>query len=349
MREQATKWIVRLVSFAIAALLLFLALRGVDLAEVWLALKAANYWWAIPLAGITVLSHWLRSIRWRILLESLPERSANSRPISTWNTFISIMIGYMSNYAGPRIGEFIRTGNVAQREKIPFTSVLGTVFVERVLDMVAFGLFLLTIPLVFSRKTAELWHLLTAPLWAFYEETSPIWILIAGIMLVVAVLIFVILAPRISRNPNSKVFQIVAQFRNGMVSLLHTGKPLKMTLLTVTMWMCYGLMAYLPFVLLGLDSTYQIGPIDAWGIMLIGSLGVIIPSPGGIGTFHFVTIQSLAILFAMPSTDAATYALLVHTGQMLLYLLLGTLGILYLGSLPNQLGAPKQKEAASND
>jgi len=345
MRELTTKWLVRIGSFGFAGLLLFLALRGVDLEEVWTALKSAQYWWMVPLAFITLLSHWIRAVRWKMLLEVLPERTAQSPPISTWNTFISIMIGYMANYAGPRLGEVIRTGNVARRAKLPFTGVLGTVFVERILDMVAFGLALLTIPFIFQSQSAELWSLLTTPTISFLANTAIGWIVAVIALIVGTLAISGFIVVRAARNPKSRLIRIIGQFRGGFLSLTRTGKPYKMTLLTVAMWLCYGLMAYMPFILLGQDVTYGIGPVQAWGIMLIGALGVVVPSPGGIGTFHFVTIQSLGLLFAMPGTDAATYALLAHSGQMLFYLLVGSIGILYLGTVvPKSLSTLKKNQ-----
>jgi uncharacterized protein (TIRG00374 family) len=332
MRELTAKWLARIGSFGLAGLLLFLALRGVDLDEVWTALKSAQYWWMVPLAFITLLSHWIRAVRWKMLLEVLPERTPQSPPISTWNTFNSIMIGYMANYAGPRLGEVIRTGNVATRTKLPFTGVLGTVFVERVLDMAAFGIALLSIPFIFQSQTAELWHLLTTPTLSFLSNTATGWIVAAIAMTLTLMVLIAVVVIRAARNPKSRLIRFLRQFRGGLLSLTRTGKPYKMTFLTIAMWLCYGLMAYIPFILLGLDVTYGIGPVQAWGIMLIGALGVIVPSPGGIGTFHFVTIQSLIMLFSMESTEAATYALLAHSGQMLFYLLVGSIGILYLGS-----------------
>ena len=121
-------------------------------------------------------------------------------------------------------------------------------------------------------------------------------------------------------------------FRQGFLSLARTGRAGRIVLQTLAMWICYGFMAWLPFVLLGQNDLFGIGPFAAWGIMLIGAVGVIIPSPGGIGTYHFITIQSLSLLFAMPQEAAASYALLTHTGQMLLYIVSGFLGMLFLGA-----------------
>ena len=55
MQTGTKKWLIRGGSFAIAGLLLFLALRGVDLRQVGTALVHANYWWVIPIVAITLL------------------------------------------------------------------------------------------------------------------------------------------------------------------------------------------------------------------------------------------------------------------------------------------------------
>ena len=220
MREVTTRWLIRLGSFGLAALLLFFALKGVDLSLVWEALKSAHYWWMVPLVLVTLGSHWIRAIRWKMFLEVLPDRKPNQPPISTWNTFISTMIGYMANYAGPRLGEVIRTGNVANREKIPFTSVLGTVFVERLLDMVAFGIALATIPFVFPSQTVDLWDLLTTPTLQLINNANPIVVVsILGVVLLVLIVLGFVLY-RAAHNPASRLMRFVRQFKSGLFSLM---------------------------------------------------------------------------------------------------------------------------------
>ena len=336
--ETKSSWLVRLGSFCIAALLLYLGLRGVDLEAVWQSLTQSNWWWMIPIVGITVISHWLRTVRWILLLEASPSSESSDltdqtrTPISTWHTFLAVMVGYMANYAGPRLGELIRTGYVSKRQNIPFSTVLGTVVVERSLDMLAFGIALLSVPLVFSSQIAALFDLLVQPLTQWLADTST---LALAFSILGITLLFVLggwfLWKGIGAN-GSRIKRFASQFRGGVLSIFHTGKTGLLVLQTISMWLCYGLMAYLPFLLLDQANLFNIGPMQAWGIMLIGAIGVIIPSPGGIGTFHYITIQALGLLFAMPQTDAATYAILAHSGQMLLYLLLGFFGFLILGS-----------------
>jgi hypothetical protein len=253
-------------------------------------------------------------------------------PVSRTNAYASVMVGYMANYAGPRLGEIIRTANVAKQEKRPFSTVLGTVVVERLVDMATFALLLLTVPLIFADQIGELWSLLSAPLSEWMASTSSVVLISTSVLFVLAVLVGLWFLVRGFNDPSSQLGALAERFREGMLSLVRTGKPVQILAHTLAMWVCYGFMAWLPFILLGQHIDFDIGPIAAWGIMLIGAFGVIIPSPGGIGTYHFITIQSLALLFNMPQTEAATYALLTHTGQMMIYIVAGFIGILFMGN-----------------
>lgn len=344
MAGRAKDRIIQVGSFLVAGLLLWLALRGVDFAAVAASLAEANYWWLIPIVLVTLLSHWFRALRWSLFLDvttpsnpdstivTIADVKAPLSPVSRSNAFASVMVGYMANYAGPRLGEIIRTANVARQENRPFSTVLGTVVVERMLDMVTFGVLLLTLPLVFADQLGSLWTLLSAPMSEWLSATSTV--MLAGLALMAAAgagfgMWFLI---RGFQSPSSRLAGIAERFREGILSLVRTGRAVEIVLYTLVMWACYGLMAWLPFILLGQHASFGIGPIAAWGLMLIGAFGVIIPSPGGIGTYHFITIQSLALLFSMPQADAATYALLTHTGQMIIYIAAGFFGFLFMGS-----------------
>jgi hypothetical protein len=97
------------------------------------------------------------------------------------------------------------------------------------------------------------------------------------------------------------------------------------------MWGGYVLMAYWPFVMLGTAEPYAITLVDAWALMAIGALGIVVPSPGGVGSYHFITTEALIILFGMPRADAATYAVLTHAAQFVLFVAGGLLCLLWQG------------------
>jgi uncharacterized protein (TIRG00374 family) len=324
--KRARTWVIRAGSFALAAVLLWLALRNADFAAVGTALKQANWWWLPPAVAVTYLSHWLRAERWCLMMDSLP---GQSRRTSRTIAFLSLMVGYMANYAGPRVGELIRTGNVAAHEKIPFSTLLGTVVVERLLDVILLGTGLLLLPLIYGDELQTLIQALGRPLGTVSTTT---WLVLSGLALVGAGLAFWLLVLRRSSG-ESRLGRLIQTFRAGLLSVLRTGRTGMLILQSVAMWACYVFMAWVPFAMLHMADF---SAIDALGIMLIGSIGVAIPAPGGIGTYHFITVQALSLLYLVPETDAATYALLTHTGQMVMYVVAGFFGILYLGNRPSR-------------
>lgn len=333
-RSPKERW-VHAASILLAAFLLWLALRGVNWEVLSSTFMRADYRWLLPILFVTLLSHWLRALRWALFLDTVPAvgrvGAGSPPPVSRRNTFVSVMVGYMANYAGPRLGEVIRTANVARQEKRSFSAVLGTVVAERAVDMLTFGLCLATIPLIYADQLLPLWALLTEPV-ASWLTATPAWILWgAGLGASVLGLSAWYLVWK-GLSGGSRLAALADRFRTGLLSVLRTGRTVQVVLMTLAIWICYGFMAWLPFLMLGQGGPFGIGPVDAWGLMLIGAVGVIIPSPGGIGTYHFITIQALALLYGMPQTDAASYALLTHTGQMLLYVAVGFAGMLFLGA-----------------
>jgi hypothetical protein len=66
--------------------------------------------------------------------------------------------------------------------------------------------------------------------------------------------------------------------------------------------------------------------------MAIGALGILVPSPGGIGSYHYITEQALVHLYGVPAAEALTYAVLTHGAQLVFYTLAGGVAVLYQGT-----------------
>jgi glycosyltransferase 2 family protein len=321
-------------SFGAAGALLYLALRGVNLDRVAQDLRSANYWWVVPVVAVTLLSHWLRAWRWTMLLAEIkdpsPRRSRHrpTRRVTLVGAFGAIMVGYLANYAAPRLGEVVRATNVSTRYGQRFGSVFGTVFTERVLDMATFGIALLTLPLVFAGRLDVIISLLVTPLMDWLGSISPL-IPVGAFALMAGVGYGVYRWLRSGHG--ARIASALGSFRDGLTTISRTRRWPAIVSSTIAMWLCYGLMAFLPFVMIGLQDVYDVSLVDAWGIMLLGSIGVILPSPGGFGSYHYITIQSLVLLFAFPQEAAASYAILTHTGQLLIYVVTGVIVILGMG------------------
>jgi glycosyltransferase 2 family protein len=329
--------LVQIGSFVLAGVLLYLALSGVDFAEIGRALRQADYRWLAPLAAVLMLSHWLRAWRWKLLLDALPEAGADERkPLSTGRAFSAVMIGYMTNYAAPRLGEVVRSANLATRERLPFSSVFGTVVVERLLDVIMLLLALGLTALLFLEEAVTFNELFIAPL---AEQTGGLsFLALVAVAVGVAVLLVYIFRQKlirasfVERTWARRVRPVMVSFRDGLRTLVRSPQRAALVGTSIAMWLCYAVAAHLPFVLLRIAEPYDLNLLDSWAIMVIGSLGVVVPSPGGTGSYHYITIQTLVHLFGVGEADAATYAVLVHAAQLLLYVAIGCLCLLLQGA-----------------
>lgn len=309
-----------LASLALGGVLLWLALRNADLQAVGQALAEGAWGWMVPFVFLGLASVVIRAWRWGLLIESLPEQTT---PVPLRLTSASVVIGYLVNYAAPRLGEVARTANVARRSSATFSGVLGTVVAERVLDVIGLALALASVAVLFGDRVRSLLTDAAANIAAMIASIPP-WMLVAAALGVIAVLIG---AGLLLRRGRGRMTDILASFRDGLASVVRTGRPGAVVVSTVALWGCYGLMADLPLRLLGLDASYGLGFLEAWAVMAIGGIGMALPSPGGTGSFHYATVQALTLLFGVAVTPAATYALLVHAAGVVFYCVLGLVAL----------------------
>ncbi len=247
------------------------------------------------------------------------------------------MIGYMVNYAAPRLGEVARTANLSARSRIGFSSLFGTVVVERILDVVVLAAGIVSVFVLLIDRLGTIDELFVAPL-ANQLGRIPalgVGLVTAGVGLLVLFLFRRLLrddASSTSRFWSRRAVPILTSFRDGLATLLRSRERTALAVGTVAMWFFYLLMAYVPFLMLDMVGTYDISLLDAWSIMILGAIGVVIPSPGGTGSYHYITIQTLVYLFAVSPEAAATYAVLSHAAQLVLYVIAGAVCLVLQGS-----------------
>ncbi len=325
-------------SFLLAGVLLYLALRGIDLREVLGALRRADYTWLLPLVAVALLSHLIRAWRWRILIRALPEVKARERELpSIGAAFASLIIGYMVNYAAPRLGEVARAANLTARTRIAFSSVFGTVVVDRILDVVVLGLGLLSVFALLSDRIATLDSLFIEPI---ATQLGRVPALAIGVAIVAIGILVVLVFRQVLRRSDGasssfwaeRAAPLFTSFKSGILTVVRSKDRVGLVVCTILIWMFYLLMAHLPFMMLGMDEAFGISLLDSWSIMLLGAIGVVIPSPGGTGSYHYITIQTLVYLFAVDGESAATYAVLTHAAQLVLYVIVGAVCLMLQGS-----------------
>ena len=342
-------------SLILAVLLLYLALRGVDTDAMADALRTANYAWIPILVAVMLLSSLVRAWRWQLLIEALPE-IAGAQPGNTKTDvdtprlpgikpiFYSVIIGYMVNFAVPRLGEVARTANLSAHSRLRFSSLLGTVVTERILDVVVLGAGLGSVFLLLTGRAAILGDILIAPIAAQLDRIPlPAMVLLAVAIALAAFLLYRFLSgmsgsPRktdVSSGEHSlkpRLAAAFAAFREGMATILRSPRKQRIVWSTAVMWFLYLLMAYIPFLMLNTAGIYNLSLLDGWIIMIFGTVGILVPLPGGTGSYHYITIQALVYLFAFSHEAAATYAVLCHAAQLVLHVSVGGICVVLQGS-----------------
>ncbi len=348
MPQRLKSLLVQVGSFVLGGGLLWLALRNVDFPALGEALRHANYWYLLPLALLLLGSHVLRAWRWQMLLEGLPDAEGRVRHVSLKTAFYSLMIGYMVNYAAPRLGEVARTANLSSQSRLPFSGVFGTVVVERLLDVLVLALGLIAAFVILADRTAAV-----APLFAPVADLladPPVawWIVIAvgvGVLVGMAVL-FRTLLQRSARAESlaARVVATLQSFRDGLASVVRAPRRLGIIVTTLGIWAAYLLVTFLPLRMFGIES---LGLIDTWVLLMVGTVGMSVPSPGGVGSYHFATIRTLEVLFGIATASATAYAVFSHAAQLVLYTAVGLLCLLLQGKSFRALRAETARPTAA--
>ncbi len=337
--------------FVLAALLLYLAFRGTDFGEIWAAFAQADYRWLVPVVVVLLGSHVLRAWRWQILLRALPESELDGHDPRLRPAFYSLMIGYMVNYAAPRLGEVARTANMASRSRLSFSSVFGTVVAERVLDIFMLMFAMISVVVLLADRLVAVEDLLLSP----FESGNLWWMIGIGALIVLVIVLLVMVFRRLLQHRPDLPFlrwttamkPLYDSFVDGFATIRRSPQRWMIVAITLGMWFCYALAAHIPFVMLHMEDQFAISLLDSWSIMVLGTLGIVVPSPGGTGSYHYITVETLVRLFDVARSPAASYAFLTHAAQLVLYVITGGICMLLQASRPSDFLSHDKDNAAT--
>lgn len=284
----------------------------------------ADWLWIMMVLLAFVVSNFSRAIRWNMLLRPLGYRPKFR------NAFWTIMLGYFANLGLPRMGEVVRAGMMARYEKIPAEKVMGTVVVDRMVDVISL---LLIIGLTFLLEFDRLWGALAANMGGGDSGGSKLWIL--GLLLGLggaAVVLFWIYRRRFLRFALvRRLLKILEGFAEGLKTVRSLDRPGLFVFHSVVIWLMYYLMTYMCFF--AFEPTSHLGPTAGLLVFVFGAFGILIPSPGGMGTYHFLIMEALAI-YGISYLEAFSFAnICFFSIQIFCNILLGLLALLLLPQL----------------
>ncbi|MDP2209970.1 MAG: lysylphosphatidylglycerol synthase transmembrane domain-containing protein [Bacteroidota bacterium] len=298
---------------------LYFAFRGTDFGKLYEILLGANYWWALAMFPILLLSHAIRAWRWRYLLAPV------KKDLKFQNLFSALIIGYMMNNILPRAGELVRPYAISKSENISRSAAFATVVVERIFDIISFMFLIALIPAVYSGPLTEIFPWL--------EETGMWLTSVSFIFLGVFIFLMIrrdivmrilqILTRRLSEKKAKLVDHIVHSFLDGFLFFKERKNYFVIFVTSILVWGLYIMMMYVAFNAFGLVENNNLDLAAALVVQAISSIGILIPTPGAIGPYHYFTIQTLTKLYGIEYTVAASYATVTHA--------VGFIGITLLG------------------
>ena len=298
--------------------------------DIIIAIRNANFWWVALAIPLGILSHFLRAIRWKMLIETMGYKPRNS------NMFFAVMIGYFSNLALPRLGEVSRCTILTKYEDIPFDKSFGTVITERAFDMIVFiALFFFVIIYQADRLSdffnKEIYGLIENKL--HLNNLNSLLVIIVIVLIILFFTLFLFFWNKIQTNKIFiKVKEIILGFVEGLKSLTKVKNLWLFGFYTFSIWSLYLAMAYIVFF--SIPASSGLGIDAGLAVLVFGSIAIMIVQ-GGIGIYPEFVSKTL-FLFQVVKTQGLALGWLIWTSQNLTIVVVGIISLILLPILNNR-------------
>ncbi len=316
-----------LVSIVLTIAFLALFLRSFDLGAAWASLRGSNAALLIAAVLLNLLAYPIRAWRWRHLLAPIRER------IGLYNLTSTTVIGFMVTFLVPfRLGEVVRPVLLARRERLSSSAAIATIALERLFDAMTVMLLFLVFALSASGRA------LLAPPEPGGVRSHAATLLRQGALgasLLVAVglplVVILVLFPKrvvdwlhgLNRGgPGTRFGRgilVLEQFLGGLGSL-RRGKELSAIIVSsLAMWLVIDLSVWAGLLAFGLPLRF----IDTFLLMIALTVGISVPTPGGVGPYEYFCQISLTDIWGVPAAVAGAVAVTLHAAAILPPIVIG--------------------------
>ncbi len=307
------KYIKVVLPLAIGLFFIYLSFSGTtpeDRQNIIDSIQKADFRFIILSAIFGLLSHLIRSYRWKYMLNPLGYKP---RFI---NSTLSILAAYLANLGIPRSGEVFRATLMTNYEKIPFEKGFGTIVAERIVDLVillllcGIGLFLqydIFIGIIQEKEISV--------------ETLLIYLLLVGALFFGGYY----LIKKFKKDLFEKIKKLLKGLLEGLFVVFKMKKKGLYLFHTILIWVLYYLMFYI--VIFCFDETSTLG-FDA---ILIGFLAgglSISATNGGIGLYPYV-VSVIFIAYGVSKEASLAFGWVIWTTQTALILIFGGLSFIF--------------------
>ena len=286
---------------ALAGVLLYFAFRNISWSDFVTGLKSCNYWWILATILLGLVSTILRGFRWRLMMLPL------NKNITRRESYDAYAICYLANLALPRSGEVVRCGLIANTGKASFEGALGSVVLERTWDMICLAV--ICVAMVFFTRFGDF---LVEKMFNPVVEALPfnaIWLVV--VLIAICLGIYFILKANKEKVSRSKFGAKMIKLWHGLVGGVKAGFKMDhkwaFHIYTILIWLSYWATSLL---------------------MVVGSLGWVVPVQGGFGAYHFIVSMTLVPIYGVTQSTGLIFATISHESQVVQMIICGIISLI---------------------
>ena len=304
---------------ALGGFFVWLSVRNIDY-EKWEQIKGAvargRKWVILPVILFLLTAHYSRAIRWKLLMEPLGYKP------STFNAFATVMIGYLVNAGAPRLGEVFKCTLLARYEKFKVDKLIGTILVERAVDLVCLIIvFILAIIVqgdIFGQMMTDL-------LKSFFHDKagnlSKRKLMIAtGVFILFLILFYIVLKRFGHIDIIARIKKVIKNIIHGLSSIRYLQHKWLFIFHSLLIWTMYLLASTAG--LYALKETQYLGLPGGLAALVVGTIGIIL-TPNGIGAYPALIAQLLGLYGLDPDTTGNASGWLMWAAQTAIILIGG--------------------------
>ena len=297
----------------ISAVLVYLSFRGINFQDTFLHFKNIQLSYVAIFVAFTLLMQTIRSYRWGVILQPLQK-------IDQLSLFSVTAVGFLAIAAIPaRLGELARPYLISKKSSIKMSSALGTIVVERVLDV--FSVLIIAVVILM---------IMDLPSWMI--KSSIILLLLMTTMLVCivglilrrekALQIINLILNKLPGKFAHNIDDLIHHFTDGFQVIINIKCLLYLFFLSAIIW----LLDFAAIYTLLKAFNFALPVIASFVLLVVLVAGITIPTaPGYIGNWHFACILALTEIFPWGITkpEALSFAIVYHFLSMAIVVILG--------------------------
>jgi glycosyltransferase 2 family protein len=281
-------------------------------------IEETSFIWILFSILVSLVGYWIRAWRWKLLIEA-----GEKIEVRTWRSFVALMIGNLTNLLIPRAGEVGRCLVLGKTEDQQMGKLLGTVILERTIDLM---FLVLTMFLSFFLEGGVFVRLFKdlISMESLVESLRYYSPLVIGGSLVAVIFFYFVFQKYRDSGLLKKIKHFLRDLVSGFISLKKVKRQFAFWLSSAVIWIIYYLMML--FVAWAIPSTASLSLSSVLMVMVMGSIGMVAPVQGGIGTFHAL-VAFILITYGLTNEDGKIFAVIVHGSQVLTVIATGLVSL----------------------